>query len=256
MGKDKKDEVDLYVVPDQEAIDKDSRLAEVEALRPDLFFPTNWSEDQRSRAIEVTRRDRVRTDLFAMIPMRCRAEKCVFAEICPLMKADSAPKGLPCPLEMAIVQAFFDQYMKEFGVSRDNFVEISMVRDMVDQQVQMMRKTKILSLEHFIQENAIGIDADGKVITQKSLHQAVEYEDKIFRRMEKLRNAFLATREARMKAGSAQLDTAQKVANALDQLREAQFKERNLIKQKLGEADVDEYIEDAIIIDDEDEGDE
>jgi hypothetical protein len=36
-----------------------------------------------------------------------------------------------------------------------------MVRDLVDQEVQYLRKTKLLSKEHFIQENIIGIDKDG-----------------------------------------------------------------------------------------------
>jgi flagellar L-ring protein precursor FlgH len=38
-------------------------------------------------------------------------------------------------------------------VNPNNLVEVSMVRDLVDQEVQYLRKTKLLAKEHFIQEN-------------------------------------------------------------------------------------------------------
>jgi len=46
--------------------------------------------------------------------------------------------------------------MHQLDVSPDNLVEVSMVRDLVDQEVQYIRKTKLLAKEHFIQENVIG----------------------------------------------------------------------------------------------------
>ena len=115
----------------------------------------------------------------------------------------------------------------------------------------MQRVLKILAQEHFIQENPVGIDADGNVILRKELHQAVDFEDRIHKRKERLLNQFLATREARVKAGQGQLDAAQAVANLMDNVRVQMVAQERLLRQKLGMEDVDEYIE-ADMADDDD----
>ena len=98
--------------------------------------------------------------MFSSIPMNCEAEKCIFASTCPLMKENLAPKNKPCPIEMSMVAQFTAEYLEQLDVNPNNLVEVSMVRDLVDQEVQYLRKTKLLAKEHFIQENIIGIDSD------------------------------------------------------------------------------------------------
>ncbi len=227
-------------------------LAEIEQLRPDLYMPEDWTPDERESAVELVTRQRVRTGMMSNIPMKCRAAKCEFAEICPYMEKNMAPEGKPCPLEMAQVQMFYQNYLEEFGVSPDNLVEVSIIRDMVDQHIQLMRKTKILSLEYFIQENVVGLDGEGEPIIQKQLHQAVDYEDKIMRRLEKLRSAMLATREMRAKVGLAQLDNSQKMANALDAMKQKEYEYQQKLDNLTGDIFKDEYIEEAELLDDED----
>jgi hypothetical protein len=68
---------------------------------------------------------------------------------------------------MSMVSQFTAEYMEQLDVSPENLVEVSMVRDLVDQEVQYLRKTKLLAKEHFIQENIIGIDKDRKSNFQK-----------------------------------------------------------------------------------------
>lgn len=226
-----------------ENVNKNKFMKEFESLRPDLFFPETWNSEDRDKAAELLRPQKTRTSMFSSIPMNCEAEKCVFASTCPLLKENLAPRGNPCPLEMSIVAQFTAEYMDQLDVHPDNLVEVSMVRDLVDQEVQYMRKTKLLAKEHFIQENVIGVDQEGQPIFKKELHLAVDLEDRLHKRRKDLRNQLLATREAKAKMGHSQIDSAQAISEIIDKVQSIELQREKLLKQKLGIYDVDEYID-------------
>lgn len=225
--------------------EKNTFLDKFESLRPDLFFPVEWSEEDRQKAVDLVRPQKMRTSMFSSIPMRCESTKCIFASTCPLLQQNLAPHGKPCPIEMSMVSQFTAEYMEQLDVSPENLVEVSMVRDLVDQEVQYLRKTKLLAKEHFVQENIIGIDKDGNPIFKKELHLAVELEDRLHKRRKDLRNQLLATREARAKTGQIQLDTAQTISEIIHKVQSIEVENKKLIKRKLGVYDVDEYIVDS-----------
>jgi hypothetical protein len=227
----------------EKANNKNGFMKEFESLRPDLFFPDHWNEEQVNKAIELVRPQKTRTAMFSSIPMNCEAEKCVYASTCPLLKENVAPKNNPCPIEMSMVSQFTTEYLDQLDVNPNNLVEVSMVRDLVDQEVQYMRKTKLLAKEHFIQENVIGIDQDGQPILKKELHLAVELEDKLHNRRKDLRNQLLATREAKAKVGQVQLDTAQAISDIINKVQSIENQREKILKQKLGTYEIDDYIE-------------
>jgi hypothetical protein len=226
-----------------EKVDKNKFMKEFESLRPDLFFPDTWSDEDKQKAVDLVRPQKTRTSMFSSIPMNCEGSKCIFASTCPLLKENLAPKGSPCPIEMSIVAQFTAEYMEQLDVVPENLVEVSMVRDLVDQEVQYIRKTKLLAKEHFIQENIVGVDSDGQPILKKELHLAVELEDRLHKRRKDLRNQLLATREAKAKIGQTQLDTAQAISDIVSKVQNIEIQREKLLKQKLGTYDVDEYIE-------------
>lgn len=214
-----------------------------ENFRPDLFYPEAWSEKTKAEVAEEVRPTRVKTGMLSAIPMTCRGPACSFAEVCPLLAKGIAPLKSPCPIEMSAVKVFFDAYVEELDVDTTKMVEVSMVRDLVDQEIQQNRATWLLSLEHFIQDAVIGISPEGKPIVQQQLHLAVEMQEKLFRRKEKLRSALLATREARAKAGQGHLDNAQVVSNLMESIRVQERKQAEALRKRLNMADPDEYIE-------------
>jgi hypothetical protein len=222
---------------------KQSFLKEFESLRPDLFFPDSWTDDQKAEAAELIRPQRTRSLMFSSIPMNCEGPKCLFASSCPLLKQNLAPVGNPCPIEMAIVSQFMKEYVEQLDVHPENLVEISMIRDLVDQEVQYIRKTKLLAKESFIQENVVGIDDSGKPIIKKELHLAVELEDRLHKRRKDLRNQLLATREAKAKIGQTQLDTAQTISDILSKVQHIEIEKDKLLRKKLGTLEQDDYIE-------------
>ena len=195
-----------------EKSDKSKFLNNFESLRPDLFFPETWTDEQREKAVDLVRPQKTRTSMFSSIPMNCEASKCTFADTCPLLKENLAPRGKPCPIEMSIVSQFTAEYMEQLE-------------------------------EHFIQENIIGVDNDGMPILKKELHLAVELEDRLHRRRKDLRNQLLATREAKAKVGQTQLDSAQAISDILFKVQSLENQREKLLKQKLGIYDKDDYIE-------------
>lgn len=223
--------------------DKTAFMREVEMLRPDLFYPESWGSNEAAEVAEEIRPNRIKTGILSAIPMTCRGDRCPVANTCPLLSKNLAPEGKPCPIEMAMVQQFFLAYVEELGVDTDRMVEVSMIRTLVDQEIQYLRTSKILSLEHFIQDNVVGVSDNGEPIMKKELHMAVDLQDKIHRRMERIRSQLLATRESRAKAGQAMVDTAQHIANLMDDFQKIEEINRKLIRKKLGKGDVDEYIE-------------
>lgn len=226
-----------------EKYDKKDFLQQFESLRPDLFLPEHWTDEDKKKAVELVRPQRTKTSMFSSIPMNCEAERCTFADTCPLLKEHLAPKGNPCPIEMSIVSQFTNEYMTQLDVNPENLVEVSMIRDLVDQEIQYIRKTKLLAKEHFIQENVIGVDQDGQPILKKELHLAVDLEDRLHKRRKDLRNQLLATREAKAKIGQTQLDTAQAISDIIYKVQDVERQRVNLIKQKTGQIDIDEYIQ-------------
>lgn len=228
-------------------IEKKNFLESFEDLRPDLFFPEVWSDAQKAVAAEIVKPQKVKTGMLSAIPMSCTGSKCAYAEVCPLLEKNLAPQGKPCPIELSMVKVFFDSYVEELDVDVTKMVEVSMVRDLVDQEIQQNRSTWLLSLQHFIQDNVIGVDQEGRPIYKKELHFAVDYQDRIFKRKEKLRAALLATREARAKAGQGVLDNAQVVANLMDEIRKTERLHEQSLRKKLGIVDVDSYMEAEIV---------
>lgn len=236
--------------------DKANFFNELEKLRPDLMYPEIFQEkdtdtvdmvERKKEAVSNFRSAKMKTGMIASIPMRCYGERCAFAESCFLLKQNLHPEGSPCPIEMAAVKQFFEDYVNELEVDVTKMVEVSLVRDLVDQEIQQMRKTWLLSQEHFIQENVVGTDQEGNIVTRKELHQAIDYEDRILRRKEKLRNALLATREAKAKTGQERRDNAQVVSDLMNKVRDIELQRQKDLKKELGLELTDEYVEAEIL---------
>jgi hypothetical protein len=232
-----------------------------ESLRPDLFLPEAWSDEDKEAVVEEVRSKKIKTSMYSDIPMNCKAAKCKFASTCPLQQENKAPKGKPCPYELAMVRQFMMDYLEELQVDPNSITEIAMVRDLVNAEIQSTRATKILADEHFIQDNIVGIDErTGEALLRPELHQAVHFEEKIHKRKKDLRNQLLATREAKAKAGQGNVDTSQVLSEIVDQVREFDRKRDALIKDKLGSKAIDDPyinqdIQDAEVIDVEPEDD-
>lgn len=228
----------------EEFSDKSSFMKHFEELRPDFFLKEMYeSPEIREQVAESIRSNNTRTVMFSSIPMKCRAAKCEFADTCPLQQQGIAPLDKKCPYEMSMVSDFMSNLMEDLTVDPENMVEVSMIRDLVDQEIQHIRKSNFLAREDLIQENVIGLDNENRPIIKKELHLAVELEDKILKRKKEIRNQLLATREAKAKAGQGMVDSAQVISHMFEEIREVELTRERLMREKLGTIGQDSYIE-------------
>lgn len=226
--------------------EKETFLEALENMRPDLMYPELMTKgsDKVSGAFSPSA---IKAGMLSSIPMMCAGNDCIIADQCPLVAEGIAPVGKPCPIEASIVRQFFLDYAEELQVDTTRMAEVSLLRDLVDQEVQQIRKSWVLSREHFIQENVVGLSEDGEVIMKKELHQAVDYEDRLLKRKKDLRNALLATREAKLKTGEGKRDSAQEMATLLTQMRQMDIEREKAMRVEAGLDYRDDYIEAEIV---------
>jgi len=218
-----------------------------EQLFSDDLIPIEWDETKRARAISLTSKTRINSFRVANIPMLCKGSKCYMADSCPLLAENVHPEGKSCPIEARIVGQLMLDLIDEMDIDPTSINEVGMVRDLVDQEIQQIRKQSMLSREDIIQENVVGISESGEPIIKKELHLAVSWEDKIHKRKAALLKSLLQTRESRFKAGAQTLDDAVTMSRALAEYQKINLKKELEIKKKLGyEDDKDDYISQQI----------
>lgn len=216
----------------------------------DLFendiVPVDWSVEKKARVDELTSDNRLNTARFATIPMLCRGSACPSAKVCPLYAESLHPLGSPCPIEMKLVGKMVLGLIEEMDIDPESINEVGMVRDLIDQEIQQLRKQSMLAQDDIIQDNVIGIDEQGDPIIKKELHLGVDWEDRIHKRKAALLKQLLATRESRVKAGAMVMDQATNMALALGKFQKVQAEKDAELRRSLGLGDVDEYIESQI----------
>ena len=229
---------------------KNTWLEQFSEDRPDLFFPAAWSEEKKSKAVDTLRSESVRSRIFTSIPMKCKGPDCQLASVCPLQQEGMAPVGERCPIEMSMLKQLTAELVNEFRVDEKSINELAQIRDLVNQEIQHIRATNILAQEDFMQDVFAGLnERTGEVIYKKELHQAINFEDKILKRKKELRNQFLATREAKSKAGMGQIDTSKVVSEMMHDIEQIRIDRERAVREKLGISEVDEYIRDSEIVD-------
>jgi hypothetical protein len=212
-------------------------------LFEDDILPVEWDDSKKARAHELTTNSRLNTARVASIPMVCRGSACPSHKVCPLYAEDLAPLGESCPIEAKMIGMLMLGLMEELNVDPSSIIEVGMVRDLVDQEIQQLRKQNLLAQDDVIQENVIGVSESGEPIMKKELHLAVSWEDKIHKRKGALLKQLLATRESRVAAGAKVLDQAKNMAAALTAYADSERAKDKKILADLGILNKDNYID-------------
>ena len=164
----------------------------------DVEMPKSWKMSEKGReavrfAVAMTQ---TKHGLYASIPMLCKAEKCHYAQVCPLVEMGKAPEGERCPLEIGIILTKYEQYKQEFDIDENNIVDMGLVKDLIDCDIQIFRAENKIAVDgDFIQEVPVSVTESGEVVTQPQLTKATEYKDKILNKKFKILELMHATRK-------------------------------------------------------------
>jgi hypothetical protein len=173
----------------------------------------------------------LRHGFYATIPIRCKADECPYADVCPIFKMGKAPYGEVCPVEAATVEELTKRYIKEFDVNEEDMVDVSMIRNLVDIDISILRCNKKLAIDaDIVQDVIVGITEQGQAITQPQINKAYDLQERLLNRREKILTLMQGTRKDKVQAGqAANLDPSTIIADMKAQLDKFREEKENTI---------------------------
>lgn len=214
------------------------RSENIESLLPSREeLPTEWKVSERGmRALNAAlSMAATKHGLYASIPMLCKADDCPYAEVCPLVEMEQAPHGERCPLEIARILKKYNDYTKELQIDEKNIVDMSLIKDLIDLDIQITRADNKLAIDgDFLQEQVVGIsEQTGEAITNPAIHKAVEYKEKLLKKRHDTLQLLHSTRKD--KAGD-KLTVSLDPSTYAAQLMEKAAKQRKIIDAEVSDA--------------------
>ena len=205
-----------------QALDKQGFLDKVGSTVAADLFPDTWTPSQVSKASTELFDNRFANGLWSKIPMVCRKG-------CPhesngQCKLSNKPRGARCPEELAYVELLMSKYLESLAISFDDMAQVSLVRDLVDVEIQQLRKQGILAQQDMLIEQSMGTDRQGNELTQIIENPLLNTDERLTRRKATIMKQLLASREAKAHAMTdlSAASSMAKAAEALKKLAEAQ----------------------------------
>lgn len=134
--------------------------------------------------------------LYANVPIICKEQACPYHESCKLFEYGLAPVGEPCPIEVAQIEMRYLKYNEDFDLENGSFTDTVIVNEIIETDIMMERCKKLIEAEMLpIQETAIGVSAEGDVITAPQVSKTVELSERLSKKRLGLLNMMKATRK-------------------------------------------------------------
>lgn len=169
---------------------------------------------QRASAVQF-----LRHGMAAHIPIVCYREKCPYQDVC-YIPLDERPQNGRCPIEVATILTLFDRYCKSLGVTEEDVVDLSLIKELVDLDIQMIRADNRLAISaDFVEDVVAFVTPRGQVFTAPQLTKAVEYKDRIRRERHRILQLLNSTRKDR-EGGRASSDPSTYAAALLAKVRD------------------------------------
>lgn len=215
-------------------------VAEMDAVE----LPAAWVNT--SAQVDQVRKHRkmfnLKHGLFVNVPMVCKNDKCPLKEVCTIHPSQR-PEGERCPIEIAAILDRFEKYCAELNVGEHDYFDQSLIKDLVDIEIKLMRANGLLATSaDFIEQVTVGIDEHGNVHTRPELHMATVYEEKLLARKAKILNDLNSTRRLREKNKKAN-DPSSFAAQLMQKAMRARM---NIIQVDADVVDADTYSIDTI----------
>lgn len=185
------------------AKDMDKHLKKLETEKENRALqerkaPSAWKLSEVGRSAVSRGVALFQTDfgLYAAIPMLCKGEECAYATLFPDLHSGHTEEDERCPVEVAFIMTKYDQYVKELDIQPSDAVDMSILRDLIDYDVQILRADNKMVLEgDFLKEQVVSIDDTGKPIFKEDISPTANYKDKIQVRRNKTLEMLNSTRK-------------------------------------------------------------
>lgn len=129
-----------------------------------------------------------RHGIVSSIPIICRAEDCPYYQTCPLRALGVSVteiRGQRCPVEVTKIMRKFEEYVEQFNIDLENVdhVVISLVKELIDYDIQIERADNVMASDgHFLSDEVVGVDANGRPIKNKIISKPVDYKERALKK--------------------------------------------------------------------------
>lgn len=140
------------------------------------------------------------------VPLLCAAEKCPFANTCPLQLMGRAPLGKQCIPEHEFVNLKRRQYMEEYEIYPNQPSMMTLINELAEIDIYEMRATLNLAKNEnadlFIDE-VVNVTEAGHEVKQKRIHPAFEIKEKLKNRRMRILEVLVGTPKEKYKRQAA-----------------------------------------------------
>lgn len=208
-------------------LDKQDFMKKVGNLYGSDLFPADWDAEQKAIAEKELLSNGMMPGMWAKIPKTCSQQ-------CPLnldntCKLSRKPFGELCPEEKGYTEFLVRFYMESLKVHEEDIASISLIRDLVDVEIQLMRLAKVKANQDFVIDQVISFSFDGTEITQIQENPLHNVDAKLAKRKQDILKLLAATREAQAKLIGvvAQVTTAQRVSQLMEEVERSILSGKN-----------------------------
>lgn len=161
-------------------------------------MPPEWQISEKGKdAIRVAvSMAQTKHGLMAGVPIICKGTECPFKETCYLFSQDMDVPGERCPIEIATILERFDAYMIELDIEPDNTTDMSLLKNLVDIEIQLVRTDrKMASSADMVEQVIAAVGENGIPYYRPEINKAAEYKLKLLNEHSKILSYLHATRK-------------------------------------------------------------
>lgn len=191
---------------------------------PTSSIPPAWGFN--TKGLENVKKARAAVNMthgmYSGVPIICRGANCPFRETCWIPDAD-LEEGSRCPIEVGAIMERYDAYQQEWDVRDDDTTDHSIIKDIIDIEIMMLRADNSLAISgDFIEEVVAGIDPQGHKIMRPELHKALEVKSRLRAERIKLLNQMNSTRKDRKQEIAGLTDPSSIASSLMQKVRALQ----------------------------------
>jgi len=180
--------------------------------------------------------------------MSCKGTKCSYLSMCPIHDAgEKLPVGKKCPVENILIQMWATKFINALGIDMDDpeyAIDMDMVYELAGLELIRNRAACKLSDEPDIFKRDItAFSPQGEAIYDDKPNMALLILERYGKRVDKLREQLIATRQAQAKIGQVTGDSsvrAAKLAARAKKILEKRISGGSIEEAEFNEVDKDE----------------
>lgn len=164
-------------------------------------LPAEWKIDEAGATALMTASvmSQNQYSRYAAVPIVCKGKECPFITTCGMDAVGIDVEklvGQRCPIEVQFIMDKFNSYIEELDIDKDAEIDLSLVKELVDLDVMLLRADNKMAKEvDFIENVAASINVQGQVIYRKEVSKTVEFKERTMKKRHEILRLLNSTRK-------------------------------------------------------------